>query len=271
MNPTGLERDGVAEGAAATDPFGEYLQVVVAGWEVRRYGTISSTQDAGAGLGPWTAAVADAQTSGRGQWQRVFTSDRGGFYMTAVLPFNGDPVQWRGFALAVGWAVAAQFRARAIASLRLRWPNDLMIGDRKVGGILVSQGRPDTLCVGLGMNVRNRPWLHDPSLRTIACRLADHAREDRLDFGFLARAVLSAVRLAHANFCQLGLSGIADQLNQSWGGARSVVLELAPGAPAEEVAGRFQGILPNGDLLLDGAAGERVVVRSHLVKRLREV
>jgi BirA family biotin operon repressor/biotin-[acetyl-CoA-carboxylase] ligase len=272
MNPQGLDRDAVAErlDAAGTDSFGEFGRLAVAGWDVRRYATLASTQDVAAGLGAWTAVVADSQSRGRGQWERSFTSDRGGLYMTAVLPFNGDAARWRGFALAIGWAIAAQFRARAIASLRLRWPNDLMIGGRKVGGILVSQGRPDTLCVGLGLNVKNRPWLLDPALRATACRLADFAREDRIEFDFLARALLCAVRLAHANFCQSGLGGIADALNQSWGGVRDVVLELATGAPSEEVAGRFQGILPNGDLLLEDSRGERIVVRSHLVKRLRE-
>ena len=253
-----------------SDLFGRFEQTEVDGWIVRRYGEIASTQDIAAALPCWTAVVAESQTGGRGQWQRRFTSDRGGLYLTAVLPFDADAAQWRGFALAVGWAVISGFRARMAASLRLRWPNDLMIGDKKLGGILVSQGRPDSVCVGLGLNVRNRPWLEDRGLEATACRLADHAPEEQLGFDRLLQALLGAIRSAHRIFFPRGLSGLVEALNQSWGGPREVRLEMAPGATVAEIGGRFQGILPNGDLLLEDSAGRRLVVGFHLVKRLRE-
>jgi BirA family biotin operon repressor/biotin-[acetyl-CoA-carboxylase] ligase len=244
--------------------------VLVGDWTLRRYGTIASTQDAAAALPCWTVVTAEIQTAGRGQWQRRFASDRGGLYLTAVLPFEGGALLWRGFALAVGWTIASHFSTKAIARLRLRWPNDLMIGDRKVGGILITQGKPDTLCVGLGLNVRNRPWLQDPGLEATACRLADFAKEEKLGFGFLSETLLEAMRAAHANFSRSGLGGFVDALNQSWGGAREVRLEMAHGAPSSEVFGRFQGILPNGDLLLENSDGENISVRAHLVSRLCE-
>lgn len=252
------------------DAFGRFEQGAAGGWTVRRYGTVSSTQDIALGLPAWSAAVAERQSAGRGQWQRAFTSDTGGVYLTAVLPFNGDSAGWRGFALAVGWAVVGALRAQAIDRLRLRWPNDLMIGDRKVGGILVTQGKADTLCVGLGLNVRNRPWVQEPGLGAVACRLADFAREDQLDAELLVGTILGAVRTAYVGFSQFGLKGIVGELNQSWGGSREVRLELAAGAPTPELSGRFRGILPDGDLLLEDGAGACIAVRSHLVLRLHE-
>ena len=254
----------------AEDAFGRFEEQAAGGWTVRRYGTVPSTQDIAAGLPAWCAAVAECQSAGRGQWQRAFTSDPGGLYLTAVLPFDGDGARWRGFALAVGWAVVGAFREQAIGRLRLRWPNDLMIGDRKVGGVLVSQGKPDTLCVGLGLNVRNRPWEREPGLGEVACRLADFARDEQLGTDLLARTTLGAIRAAYVRFSHGGLSGFVEELNQSWGTAREVRLELAAGAPTPELSGRFRGILPNGDLLLENAAGTRIAVRSHLVRRLHE-
>ena len=252
------------------DAFGRFEQEAAGAWTVRRYGTVSSTQDIAAGLPAWSAVVAECQSDGRGQWRRTFASDPGGLYLTAVLPFNGDSAGWRGFALAVGWAVVGAFRAQSIVRLRLRWPNDLMIGDRKVGGILVTQGKPDTLCVGLGLNVTNRPWVREPGLHAVACRLADFARDDLLGAGLLAGTVLGAVRAAYVRFADFGLGGLAEELNQSWGTSREVRLELAEGAPTPELSGRFRGILPNGDLLLEDAAGTSLAVRSHLVLRLHE-
>ena len=251
-----------------TDSFGVFQQATIGDWNVRKYGTNSSTQEAAATLPCWSVVTAEAQTAGRGQAKRRFTSDRGGLYLTAVLPFDGKSALWRGFALAVGWTVASNLRAEGIARLRLRWPNDLMIGDRKVGGILVAQGKPDTLCVGLGLNVTNRPWLEDPSLRPSSCRLADSAREEQLGFDRLLQTLLDAIRSAYASFALGGLGAFVEALNQSWGEARIVHLEMAEGAP--EISGRFQGILPSGGLLLENSAGERIVVRAHLVARLRE-
>ena len=259
-----------ASAARETVRPGAFGQETIAGWNVLRFGSVPSTQDIGATLPPWNAAVAELQTAGRGQWKRTFTSDRGGFYMTAVLPFDGDAMLWRGFALAVGWAVVSTFRAQGIAPLRLRWPNDLMIGGRKAGGILVSQGASNTICVGLGFNVRNRPWLREPALESGACRLADFAPAGRLGFETLAPALLDAVRLAYLSFSLRGLGGLADLLNQSWGPARTVRLEMAEGAPASEIRGTFRGILPDGDLLLDDPAGGSFPVKAHLVRRLHE-
>ena len=71
-------------------------------------------------------------------------------------------------------------------------------------------------------------------------------------------------------FSQGGLAEFAGALNLSWGGAREVRLEMAKGAPCAEVSGRFRGILPNGDLVLEDHAGQRFEVPAHLVMRLRE-
>ena len=82
-------------GADRAGSFAEYEQTTVGDWAVRGYGTVSSTQDIAAGLPAWTAVVAECQTAGRGQWDRSFTSDRGGLYLTAVLPFDGQASRWR--------------------------------------------------------------------------------------------------------------------------------------------------------------------------------
>jgi BirA family biotin operon repressor/biotin-[acetyl-CoA-carboxylase] ligase len=264
------DRSATIPSPAGRDSPGGFTELELGGWTVRRYGTVPSTQDIAAGLPAWTAVAADIQTAGRGQRERRFTSDRGGLYVTAVVPFDGDAALWRGFALAVGWTIVSIFRVHGIARLRLRWPNDLMNGAGKVGGILVTQGRRDTLCVGVGLNVNNRPWAEDPGLRSRAGRLADLARAERLAFEPLATALLGAVQLAHASFSLRGLGGFSGRLNRSWGGPRAVRLELAPGGQAPEVRGIFRGILANGDLVIEDGRGLRMVVRSHLVRRLEE-
>jgi len=243
-------------------------QALLGAWTVHAYDTLGSTQDVAAAMPAWSAVRAVEQTAGRGTRRRSFVSDNGGLYLTAVLPFDGNSTAWRGFALAVGLSIVEQFQFNGIAHLRLRWPNDLMICERKVGGILVAQGNPDTLCIGMGLNVRNRPWLADPALKATSCRLADFVPDGRLDLDALTLLLLEAVRQAFMSFPHRRLQGLIGALNQSLGGPREVRLEME-GSPEE--TGLFIGLDPEGDLMLRQPDGSLRRAPHHRVNRLREL
>lgn len=235
-------------------------------------GAVESTQARARGWRPWTAIVATAQTRGRGQAERTFVSDPGGLYLTAVLPYGGDPRETLGFALAVGWAVRRELRRAGARGVRLRWPNDLMVGERKVGGILIEQGGADTLLVGVGLNVTNCPWRAAPDLRGIAGRLADAWRAGRTPgFARLAERVLRGVRAAHGMFARRRLAGFAGLVNGTWGRGREIVLEPARGGPEPERRGRFAGIDADGAVCLELPDTTRLAVPAHRIARLREV
>ena len=143
--------------------------------------SLPSTQDAvhhlAAEGGPSGSVVlADEQTAGRGRQGRVWHSPRGGgVWMSVLLRPNGPPA---GGALSVraGLAVvAALAEAARGAAARLRWPNDLMVGDRKAGGILCEARRGGSggthwVAVGVGINVAGPI---DPAVRDRAVALAD--------------------------------------------------------------------------------------------------
>lgn len=244
----------------------------VPGWSVQFHDRVESTQQLARGRPAWSAVVAREQTAGRGQADRTFTSDPGGLYLTAVLPYAGDPLASRGFALAVGWAVREALLEFEVGDLRLRWPNDLMVGDRKVGGILVEQDGPGTLLVGLGLNVTNHPWLAAPELAAIAGRLADTTPFGRLpEAAVLASSLLVAIRAAHDVFATRRLAGFTAIANKCWGTPRQVELEPAAGIHLPVSTGRFVGIDGEGQLLLEGGAPERVRIPPHHVARLREL
>jgi len=199
-------------------------------------------------------------------------SDPGGLYLTAVLPYTGDPVASRGFALAVGWAVRATLRRAGVVDVRLRWPNDLMIGTRKVGGILVEQGEKNTLLVGLGLNISNQPWRADPTLSEIAGRLVDMRGGEALpDHAELATRLLRAIARAHLIFAHKRLAGLTPILNRCWGPPRRVRLELATADSTAELEGDFLGIEPSGSIVLGTDNGARIEVPEHHIKRLHEV
>ena len=241
-------------------------------WSVEHFPVVVTTQSLARSRPAWSAVTADEQTAGRGQRERSFVSDPGGLYLTAVLPYGGDPLAARGFALAVGWAVRATLSRAGVTDVRLRWPNDLMVGTRKVGGILVEQATPDTLLVGVGLNYSNQPWIADPALREIAARLVDAPGGDALpNCTELAARLLRAIRLAHWIFARKRLAGFVPILNRCWGGSRRVRLELVTRSGPTALEGLFLGIGSAGELLLHTDEGVQITVPEHHISRLREI
>lgn len=243
-------------------------------WEIEWHDRVNSTQTVARDRPAGTAVIADQQVAGRGQAERAFVSDPGGLYLTAVLPYAGDALKARGFALAVGWAVRSVLRRAGATELRLRWPNDLMVGSLKVGGILVEQGGPNTLLVGIGLNLTNRPWLTEPALAGVAGRLADSvavaAGPGWPNRGALVDELLAAVSRAHRSFGRDALAGLAFRLNDCWGASREVVIEAVAGGEAEETRGWFHSIDAAGRVVLRERDGGIVAIPAHHIGRLRE-
>jgi BirA family biotin operon repressor/biotin-[acetyl-CoA-carboxylase] ligase len=102
--------------------------------------------------------LAESQTAGRGRWQREWSSPRGGLYLTAILKPSGDILPGVSL-LPVASSLAATEAIREATGVeaKIRWPNDLLVDGRKVGGILCessfSGDRPDFLVAGFGINV----------------------------------------------------------------------------------------------------------------------
>ena len=102
-----------------------------------------------------TLLVAEQQTAGRGRMGRQWESAPGDS-LTFSLGLSLQPADWSGLSLAVGLSLAESLHP----SVRLKWPNDLWLGERKLGGILVeaaSSAGSSFVVVGVGLNIRPRP------------------------------------------------------------------------------------------------------------------
>jgi BirA family transcriptional regulator, biotin operon repressor / biotin---[acetyl-CoA-carboxylase] ligase len=239
----------------------------IAGWSTAYFDTVTSTSLLARKLPAWHAVLAGSQSTGRGQHERVFVSDPGGLYVSAVVPAPGGPRPWVGFSLVVGWALHAALKRWKVSSPRLRWPNDLMVGTRKLGGILIEQGGPETLVVGIGINLSNRPWRTDPELASIATRVRDCAPHVP-EFLDAASDVLRAVRIAHQEMRQGGLPGMLDRINSCWNTGTRVELELGE---ERRCTGRFGGIDGSGQLLVWVNENTLRAFAPHHIQRLREL
>lgn len=99
--------------------------------------------------------VADAQTSGRGRLGRSWWAEPGGSLLVSWLLRPALAVEvWPLLGMVAGVAAARALIASAGIEVRLKWPNDLLAGDRKLGGILAEADGRGALVIGLGINVR---------------------------------------------------------------------------------------------------------------------
>lgn len=103
--------------------------------------------------------LADEQTAGRGRGDHGWISAVGeGLYVSVLLRPQFAVSRLPLLPLATGLAAAEAIRAVSGLNVDLRWPNDLLIGPRKTGGILLeskteSEGQPQAVVVGIGINV----------------------------------------------------------------------------------------------------------------------
>ncbi len=130
---------------------------------IERYDRLPSTQDrlhqlAAQGAPAGTAVVAREQTSGRGSRGRSWHSPAGGLWVS-VLCRPQDEAGAVVLSLRAGLAVAAALDLVHGERTRLKWPNDLVLRDRKLGGLLCEARWPGAaqgwIAVGIGINVAN--------------------------------------------------------------------------------------------------------------------
>jgi BirA family transcriptional regulator, biotin operon repressor / biotin---[acetyl-CoA-carboxylase] ligase len=109
---------------------------------------------AAAGAAEGTVLVAETQTAGRGRLGRRWASPpRAGLTFSVLLcPGSVPPALLGWLPLLAGVATAASVRAVAAVDATLKWPNDVLVGERKLGGILAERAGA-AVVVGIGINV----------------------------------------------------------------------------------------------------------------------
>jgi len=106
----------------------------------------------------FNVAIADSQTAGRGrQGHRWISPFGGGLYVSLSTHWTGAADMLASLPLAIGVAVAEQLQAFITLPVKLKWPNDLIVEDQKLGGLLL-ESRPhpnggSRVLIGLGINL----------------------------------------------------------------------------------------------------------------------
>lgn len=113
---------------------------------------------------PGAVFIAEEQTAGRGRRGRQWLAPLGmGFYASLTWVFDDGVSALQGLSLAVGLAVASALARYGVKGVGLKWPNDIMVGDAKLGGVLIEmQMDGDGRClvvIGVGLNLAACPLL----------------------------------------------------------------------------------------------------------------
>lgn len=207
--------------------------------------------------GRWHVAMADEQTGGRGRaghaWQ---SASGGGLWMSAAYTFESAPRGLSALTLALGAIVAAELESLGLERIRLKWPNDLIVGRRKLGGILVeSMAGGRTAVCGIGINL-DTPRLYEDAqaLEPIGLKALMATPPDR---DALAARLLDGIIRGMPVFAAEGLAAFRSRwIGYDWLLGREVtVTGVDP-----ELSGIASGIDEDGALRIrDGAVEHRVV------------
>lgn len=232
------------------------LNTRVLGREIHHFHRVTSTQEvarelAARGAPAGTVVVAEAQTAGRGRRGRGWVSPPGaGVWLSVILRPDLSPAQVPLLTLAAGVAAVRAIGEAAGVAPGLKWPNDLLIRGRKLGGILAEMaGQPEGVgyvILGVGINVGVSPDQLPPELvkRTTSLRRVAGRELSRVD---LCRRLLASLEAV----CDQLAAGESAAVLDAWRRA-SVTLgrRVSVVLPGEIVTGRALDVTPDGGLVL---------------------
>jgi BirA family biotin operon repressor/biotin-[acetyl-CoA-carboxylase] ligase len=199
--------------------------------------------------GDWLIAL--EQEAGKGRQGREWASAKGNFYGSTLVRLQpGDPPAPT-LSLAAGLAlIEAVDVAVPAQALMLKWPNDLMLAGKKLGGILLERSG-DRIAIGFGLNLASAPKLDDRHAASLSGQLAPEAFAPLLAGSFARLLALWRVTESSA-------------LVRAWQErAHLPGTRLAVHVGKDEtIIGRFGGLEPNGALRLILDDGSIEVIRA---------
>lgn len=246
--------------------FAGTVRALRGGWRLWEQAEVTSTNLVAARLEIWNAVRADTQTAGRGRFQRAWVSDCGGLWLSAVVPVETHSAAWRMLPLVTGVAICDALRELGARGLRLRWPNDVLLGNRKLAGLLIDQFHPGRAVVGIGLNVTNQPEACDPRLAGQVVRLTELVAAPPTP-GALAERILISLRKVWQLASEVAPAHLLPRINALWDLPRRVAVDL----DGPIVRGQFLGVDAAGRLLLREAAGPRRAFEPQGVRLLRDL
>jgi BirA family biotin operon repressor/biotin-[acetyl-CoA-carboxylase] ligase len=226
------------------------------GFTLRSLASTTSTQDvvraaARDGAAAGFCCMAASQTAGRGRQNRSWTAPPGSALLVSVL-VRVRPAHLGGVSIAAGLAVRAAIAASSGSPVRLKWPNDILAGDRKLAGILcevepAAPGEDTAVVIGAGVNLAVPSFPADVDGISLHELVEPPPSASRLLAAMLPELATRLQRLEHTGMAPLR----AEWMDHAAGIGTIVTATSAAGS----VTGVAEGIDAEGALLIRGDAG----------------
>jgi len=205
-----------------------------------------------------TVVVAEVQTAGRGRMDRSWHSPKGGVWMSVILKPKIPPALASRVNMAAAVAVARALEGLYDLDVRIKWPNDLLVGERKICGILTEiEAEMDSLnyaVVGIGINANIEAARLPEDWR--ATSISRELGRDVLRAELVQRVLLEVERASEE------MTVSFDRVCREWM-ARSATLgqRVRIITRIGEFEGRAEALEADGALLVrkDDGTGERII------------
>jgi len=231
---------------------------------VLRYESLPSTNTevarlAGDGAEEGLAVVADEQTAGRGRLQRAWSSTKGaGLYFSILLQPALAPERWPLITFVAALATGDALLEASAVQTDIKWPNDLLANERKIGGILAEaietpNGR--AVVLGIGINLTNDAFPDDlVNLATSVANESERTPEREAILTSLLNALSRWYSLLHE-------TDGPEKILAAWASRSSYatdkLVQVKNGA--ETLQGFTRGIENDGALRLETAQGIQLI------------
>ncbi len=242
--------------------------------DIRRFDSLASTNSEAArlaalGAGEGLCIVAAEQTAGRGRLQREWLSPKGaGLYFSIVLRPQIEQRYWPLITLVASLAVSDALRESYGLRSDIKWPNDILVNERKLCGILAETIETETgraLVVGIGINLTNNAF--PPSLVEVATSV-EHAVERSVDLEVVLEALTRALALHYQTLQEP--NGHAEIIRE-WSARSSYAVgkQVRVVEGGQSFEGTTRGLESDGALRVETDRGELKVVHAGDVETMR--
>lgn len=243
---------------------------------ILRFDSLPSTsteaaRQAALGVPEGLCIVAREQTAGRGRRQREWVSPKdAGLYFSIVLRPRFDIRSWPLITLAAALAVRDALKEACALDADIKWPNDLLAGERKLCGILAEtfdtpQGR--AVVLGIGINLTNSAF--PPEILDVATSITEQTVEPP----DAERLLASLTRALSRCYGMLDEKGSAALIVSDWEAGSSFARgrRVRVALDGESFEGITRGLEPDGALRVETRDGQQRIVRAGDVTALRKV
>ncbi|MEW6619954.1 MAG: biotin--[acetyl-CoA-carboxylase] ligase [bacterium] len=241
----------------------ENLVSKIFGRQIHTFDEVGSTQDiahslAAFGAPEGTLVIAEIQTEGKGQPSKTWISPKGGLWFSLVLtPTLMNINQASGLTILVALSIARAIKEMTNLNILIKWPNDLYLNNKKVGGILTESSTVEVavryIIIGVGINVN----VDSQTLPSKATSLKDALGKEIPIIEILAK-ILEGMEKDYLKFKKVqNLAPFLNEINQlSSIVGRHITVQL----PDKSIEGSAVSIDGQGRLLVELENGETEII-----------